>query len=307
MEIWISLPSLPIPELAELADFAEEIGIDGLAVSEHIAVPSVLTSDYPYTGSRAVLDPATQFPDPAVLIAALSMRTSRLRFMTGVTIAALRHPLLLAKSFGTAAVVCGGRLDLGLGVGWMREEFDALGVPFDERSARTEEMVPILRELWTGAAVGHRGRFFDFAPMSQHPHPPEPVRMLFGGDQPRALRRAARLGDGWIGLNPDLEKLAAVLDSLRAALGDEGRQQDEFVVRTGIKGRPTAASIAALERLDVAGLVLTPWQLVPKSVPLTLDNVVKHLPGLVASFRDVAVASNSEVHEDGHSSSTFGE
>jgi probable F420-dependent oxidoreductase len=262
------------------------LDVDGLAVSEHVGIPKTLSSDYPYTGVKAILPTSTEFPDPLSLIAALAASTTRLRFMTHILIAPLRHPILLAKEVATVAAVSGGRLDLGVGIGWMKEEFQALGIPFATRSSRLDEMLPLLGRLWTGEPIEHSGSHFRFEPFTVNPKPPSPVPILVGGHSAAAIHRAARLGDGWVGINPPMSELKSILEQLRLHRDTLGVRRPTFETRSGIKGRLDRESIESLRRLGLNALVVLPWQLVPKGVELTSDAVVANLPNLVKTVRE---------------------
>jgi probable F420-dependent oxidoreductase len=285
MRLWLSLPFVRTDELREIAVAAEQLGVAGVAASDHPCVPGLLRSEYPYTGRRAVLPAETEIADPIPLITALGASTERLRFMTYVLIAPLRHPVMLAKHAATAAVLTGGRLDLGVGAGWMREEFAALGVSFEQRGSRLDEMLPLLRELWTGEAVEHHGRHFDFEPLAVNPRPARQIPILVGGHGDAALRRAARLADGWVGVSPTVDELGEIVGRLRALRAEHGTRQRSFEIRTGLKGDLSRASLDRLRSLDVGGLVVTPWQLVRTGTPIRSDTILEALSRVVAALR----------------------
>jgi probable F420-dependent oxidoreductase len=283
MEVWLTLPFLSPTQLPPLVRAAEAAGLTGVTVPEHVVVPTEVASSYPYGDGVVTIPPGTPFADPLVLVAALAAATTRLRFMTHVLLLPLRHPLLLAKEVATAATLSGGRLDLGVGVGWLAEEFDALDVPFAERGSRSEEAIPLLRRLWTGVPVVHRGRHFSFGSVEVQPRPPLPMRVLVGGHSAVAVERAARIGDGWVGVNPTVEELSAVLDQLRAARLVSGRAAQPFLVRTGVRGRLTDEKVEALRALGVDALIVTPWQVVPEGSAFDIDPraLADALPALV--------------------------
>lgn len=260
MKIWLSLHGLALDVLPELAAGLDELGVEGVAVSDHVCVPVDVTTPYPYTGRAAQMPPETEFPDPIALLAALGARTSRLRLMTHVLVAALRHPVVLAKQVATLSAMTGGRLDLGVGAGWLREEFDAVGVVFARRGAVTDESLAVMRRLWTGVPVNYDGEEFQFATVASRPVPSGPMPVLGGGYSPRALRRAAQL-DGWVGVTPALDELAAVLERVRAARREFGDAERAFTIRTGVKGTLSDRVLADVAELGVDGLVVTPHQL----------------------------------------------
>ncbi|MBW3667878.1 MAG: TIGR03619 family F420-dependent LLM class oxidoreductase [Actinobacteria bacterium] len=285
MNPWLSVPFFPTERLIELARAAEDCGITGLALSDHLCVPPEVTSRYPYApDGKAALPVDSEFPDPVVVAAALGAATTRLRFTTAVLVAPLRHPLLLAKDVATAAAITGGRFDLGVGIGWMREEFDAVGVPFGERGARLDETIEILRLAWSGALVEYRGRHFTFSPVAMNPVPPGGVTVFVGGHSDKALARAARLGDGWIGSNPTIEELGELLGRLRQVLRTADRDPGAFPVRTGFRGRLTDERLVALRDLGVTDVVLAPFQVAPSAGSLfepSFEEVVARLPEVV--------------------------
>jgi probable F420-dependent oxidoreductase len=285
MKIWVSLPFLATSRLIQIVEAAEQLEIEGVAISEHVGVPTKIESDYPYTGTRAVLPIDTKFPDPIVLAASLGARVKRLRFMSHVLIVPLRHPILLAKEAATAAVLTEGRLDLGVGVGWMREEFEALGIPFHQRGSRMDETLPLLRDLWSGDPVQHQGLHFHFDAFALNPRPPAPIRILIGGYSEAALRRAALLGDGWVGINPTLEEIETILNRLRTARREVGTDRQPFEVRTGVRGKLRAETVQAMAKLGVDAVVVTPWQLVAKGAAVSTEGIVDALPELVATIQ----------------------
>ena len=185
-------------ELGPLAITAEAHGWDALAVSDHVVNPVTTRSTYPYTadGSRR-WGMGTPWPDPWVTIAFLAGQTTTLRFFTNIYVLPARPPVAVAKLVGTAAVLSGNRVALGIGMGWMEEEFDAMEQPFAGRGKRADEMLEVIRTLWTGEVVEHHGVHYDVPPLEVQPVPSEPVPVWVGGTSEAALRRAAR-NDGWI-------------------------------------------------------------------------------------------------------------
>jgi probable F420-dependent oxidoreductase len=216
-------------QLCDIARGAEEAGFDGVLLSDHLFFPGRLASRYPYSpDGKPGFDGATPFPDPWTAIAAMAAVTTQLRFGTMVYILPLRHPLEVAKTVGTAAVLSDGRVVLGCGAGWIREEFDALGVDFATRGRRFDEMIEVLRTVWGGGMVEHHGRVFDCGPLQMSPAPRAPVPIWIGGTSDAALRRAARLGDGWIGTGHVPDELPQLLGRLRAQREKAGRGRTPF-------------------------------------------------------------------------------
>lgn len=190
---------VPTCELLALARAADELGYNALCLGDHVVDLSTLETPYPYSSSGTRRwDPDAEWPDPWVAIAAMAAVTERLEFFTSVYVPAMRSPFQVAKSIGTAAALSGGRVRLGAGVGWCREEFELLRSDFATRGARTDEMLALIRQLWTHDWVEFEGHFHPTPRLTIRPRPPAPVPILIGGLSDVALRRAARF-DGWVG------------------------------------------------------------------------------------------------------------
>ncbi|MBI2000285.1 MAG: LLM class F420-dependent oxidoreductase [candidate division NC10 bacterium] len=268
--------------LARVSCAAEECGFDSIWVTDHIVIPSRIGSVYPYEATGTFDVPANEYYlEPLTVLAYLAGVTHRIRLGTGVLVIPYRNPIVLAKTVASLDVLAGGRLILGVGVGWMEEEFRALGLDtFGQRGAVTDEAIRLLRELWTRDEPQFAGRFFRvedirFYPKPvQKPHPP----IWIGGHTPAALRRAALLGDGWhpIGLRPPVglhpEEYAQAVATLRRLAGEAGRDPGEIALtfraslaftdkppspRVPFVGSPTEIleDIRAYARLGVSHLV----------------------------------------------------
>jgi probable F420-dependent oxidoreductase len=261
MKFCASLAFTDTDDYLELAVLADEYGWDTLVLSDHLVHPETIHAKYPYRedGQRPWEAP-DHWPDVWVAMAAMGAVTKRLRFLTGVYVVPMRHPIHLAKAVGTAAVLTRHRVSLGLGLGWMRDEFALLGESFDDRAARTAEMLEVMRKLWTGEMVEHHGRFYDFGRLNMRPPVREPIPILVGGVTDAALRRTAKLGDGWL---PHAIPTAEARDHL-AAIARYRAQ----VGRTG----PFSAVVPLTDAFDPDGyrraedigvthVLTTPWSL----------------------------------------------
>jgi probable F420-dependent oxidoreductase len=238
-----SLAFAPPDQLLALARAADAAGFDSVAVSGHIVHPRTIATPYPYTADGTPRwKPFTSWPDPWVAIGAMAGVTTRLRFLTSVFVLPLRNPFLVAKAVGTAAVLSGGRVTLGVGAGWMREEFVLLGQHFEQRGRRMDEMIDLLRALWTGGWVERRGEFYAFDALEMSPVPAEPVPIWVGGLSEPALRRAATRGDGWISDLHSTHELRGIAARLRALRADSERA-----------GRPFALAAAVKDAFDLDG------------------------------------------------------
>jgi probable F420-dependent oxidoreductase len=223
-------------DLIDLARAADELGFESLWLGEHIALPVAYASEHPTHGGGAhghhtgpIVDPSTELLDPWAALAAAAAVTRRLRLATGIYLLPLRHPLLTARAACTLQDLSGGRFVLGVGAGWLQEEFDALGVPFDDRGTRMEEALAVLRRALAGGPFEHRGRHFGFGPIQVSPRPVD-VPVVLGGNSDRALQRAARLGDAWFASGtPSFEDAVRLRDRLAALTEPAGRPIPAYV------------------------------------------------------------------------------
>ncbi len=264
MKIGIPLFRLRHTQLVAVAKRAEECGFESVWVPEHLVLPTRFESRYPYSeDGRPPVEPDASLLDPLILLTHIAAATSRIRLGTNIFILPLRHPLVTARMAMSLDVLSGGRLSLGIGVGWLEEEFRAAGVDFQTRGGRTRECVMALKALWTQHEPEFHGRFFEFGPLKfepkpvQAPHPP----ILFGGETETALRRAAAVGDGWFGVAHDPESAKQRVAKLRALLAEAGREGEAFEVTVGHKGRPLDEDV--LRKYADAGVdrvTVLPWR-----------------------------------------------
>lgn len=221
MQYWVNAGFLDADQMIEVALAAEAFGFAGIALPDHLLLPERIDSPYPYSASGEVTWSAdAPWPDCWVAIAAMAQATRRLRFATSVYVGPLRDVFSLAKNVGTAAAFAPGRVVCGLGAGWMSEEFDAVGQPFDTRGQRLDEMLDVLPLLWSGDVVEYHGTQIDFPPLRMRPAAPG-TPVWIGGNTAPALRRAAR-SDGWIGTYTDLfdvRRMIAVVEEARDRAG----------------------------------------------------------------------------------------
>ena len=205
----------PIDQLVPLARAAEEAGFAALGLADHVVDLETIATPYPYTpdGARR-WQPDVDWPDPWVTIGALSQVTTRLRFFTSIYVAAMRSPFVVAKAVGTAAALSGGRVALGVGVGWCREEFELLEEDFATRGRRTDEGLELMRELWRPGWTKFVGEFYSCERLAMRPEPPGPIPVWVGGMSDAALQRAAR-NDGWVGDLATIDEAVALAADLR--------------------------------------------------------------------------------------------
>ena len=255
MKFWQSLAFTETDQLIETAKVVEEVGFEGAFVSDHLFYPGSFEKKYPYneTGDPGFL-PETHWPQPWPTIAAMAAVTSRLRFSTLIYILPLHDPIEVAKATGTLAVLSNNRFALGVGAGWMHEEFDIMGVDFKTRGRRFDESMEVCRKLWTGEMVEHHGEAFDFPPLQMAPAPTQPVPIYIGGISNVALRRAGSVGDGWLGSGETPEAALEMLGKIRAHRKAAGRENEPF---EAVVPLVTAPDPDVFKRLEDAGATAT--------------------------------------------------
>lgn len=213
-----------------LARRAEEVGLESLWTFEHVIVPVDYASKYPYSpDGKMGVPPDANFVDPLVALTAIARETSRVRLATGVNILPQSNPLYLAKQAASLDFCSGGRFELGVGIGWLREEFRALGAPFERRGARFDDYVAAMRKVWSGEVVEHHSDFLDWSGFQSYPVPVQKregkpsVPVVIGGSKGKAFQRVARLGDGWFAPTGMPEQFAPLVKPFEEACAAEGR------------------------------------------------------------------------------------
>jgi len=255
MKFGISLSGLGARHYPEVASIAEANGFDSLWMPEHLIFPVEMPAHYSYTPDKLPpMPPDTPAFDPFVVLGAVASRTSTIKLGTGVYILPLRHPVIVARSVITLDRMSGGRVLFGIGVGWMPDEFEIVGEDFSNRGKRADEMIRLMRELWTEDTIEFHGDYYDIPPVKFQPKPVDRQRgipIIVGGTSPGALRRAGQLGDGWIHHtdikvslykgeeNPgvdedDWKALADHLEVIRRHRAEAGREQVPFEVVAGM-------------------------------------------------------------------------
>jgi probable F420-dependent oxidoreductase len=254
---------LETDQLLELCRSCDDLGYAGIYISDHIFFPRELKSRYtysPHEDGSPIWGPEANWPDTWCVVSAMAAITENLHFTSGVYIAPARDLFTVAKLVGTAAYLSGNRVHLGVGVGWCREEFDATGQEFHNRGQRLDDMIPALRELWKGGWVEYHGPHYDFAPLQMNPSPSAPIPIYGGGHSEPALRRAARLCDGWLAAGayePDdaWQYLGRIREHLKAA----GREGDPFTIYLALAAPPDVRLYSEFEEAGVTDIVCAPW------------------------------------------------
>jgi probable F420-dependent oxidoreductase len=250
MRIGLKLPTsgpLARPGLiAELARTADRLGFSSLQVSDHVVIPATIDSAYPYNASgRMGTPPEAAYYEPIGLLGFLAGCTQHVRLGTSVLVLPYRHPVVVAKQLATIDSMSGGRLFLGIGTGWMEEEFKILGSPpYRERGAITDEYIAVFRTIWREPLPSFEGRFVSFPPLGAYPKPAQTagIPIHVGGNTRVAIRRAVRLGDGWQPLRQTPAELGERLAYLREQAGIAGRDLSTFEISMGLGLRMTAGA-----------------------------------------------------------------
>jgi probable F420-dependent oxidoreductase len=234
---------------------AEAAGFESVWGGEHVILPSRIESKYPYTADGKIpAEPDTPIPDPLIWLAFAAAAAPTLRLGTCILIVPQRNPVVLAKELATLDQLSGGRVELGLGVGWLREEFEALGVPWEKRGARNDEYIAAMRALWAGPHAEFHGKFVDFAPVTCSPRPVRgSIPILVGGDTEAAIQRAVRLADGYFPGEGDAARLGALITRLRTAAERAGRDPRSIEINA-MFGVQMADPIAGVEQLAALGV-----------------------------------------------------
>jgi probable F420-dependent oxidoreductase len=245
----------------ELVLEAERLGFESAWLPEHLVFPIEMAGS-PFPGAEhPPVPPTTPVFDAFAYLAFLAGRTERLRLGTHVYLLGMRHPFVSARAVQTLDLVSGGRAELGIGAGWLESEWRAAGLDFASRGQRLDEALAVCKRLWSEPVVEHHGRFFDFPPVAFEPKPvqkPWPP-VLVGGESEAALRRAARHGDGWIGLDHPPERARERAARLRALRSEAGRKAEHFEVAVGARD-PSRDELARYADAGVTRVIASPWQ-----------------------------------------------
>ena len=243
------------PAALDICRGAEAAGFESLWAGEHVILPSAIESTYPYTADgRIPAQNDTPIPDPLIWLAFAAAAAPTMRLGTCILILPQRNPWGLAKELATLDRLSGGKVELGIGVGWRKEEVDALGVPWERRGARTDEYVAAMRALWSSAEVEFHGDFVSFPPVTCSPRPVGgTIPILVGGDTDAAIARAVRLADGYFPGEGDVERLGKLIAKVRVAAERSGRDPASIEINA-MFGAHMADPMAALEQFTELGV-----------------------------------------------------
>lgn len=256
----LALAMCPPERFLPLARVAEEAGWDAIAVPDSVFYPETVSAGYPFTPDGERFWPAdAPFVDPLVAMPAMAAVTERLSFYTNVLKTPLREPLLVAKSVGSIASLFPGRIGLGVGLSWMPEEFAWLGQEKKTRGKRLDEQIEVIRKLLAGGWVEHHGEHYDFDRLRMEPAPGPGVPIYVGGHSEAGLRRAALLGDGWIGAQAGHDDLADLIGRLVVQLDEADRPVEGFEIEATPLVPATPEAMVALGEIGLTGVITVPW------------------------------------------------
>ncbi len=241
---------LSLEQMVGTAQMVESLGYESVWTFEHVIVPEDYESKYPYNASGKMgAPPDTDFIDPLIALSHIAAHTNTLNLGTGVNILSQANPLYVAKQAASVDLVSGGRLRLGVGIGWLREEFEALGVPFARRGARFDDYMRAMRKVWSGEAFEHKSEFLNWEGFLSYPKAPD-LHVVIGGNKGKAFDRVAEFGQGWFAPTTDAAELAASMQELRLACERAERDSAEIEISCMWSGR---GGKEAVEELAQAG------------------------------------------------------
>ncbi len=247
--------------IGAVARKAEECGFESLWIPEHIILPVTYKSPYPYSSSgRMGAPPESPLHDPMLALAYVAGITSKIRLATGVFVLPIRNAFTTAKAVASLDVLSGGRFIFGIGIGWLEEEFTAVGMNFKDRAMRTREYLALMKELWTSDSPNYHGKSvsvegFKFMPKpAQKPHPP----IVFGGNTEPSLKRAAKLGDGWYGIAESTDQIGATIKRLRELEREVGRTVPLELTVSRLREQLKPEQIEQFAEMGVSRIIVGP-------------------------------------------------
>lgn len=248
-----------VEEMVGLAQYIESIGFESAWTFEHAMVPVNYSSKYPYSkDGKMGGEPTNNFIDPLIALAAIATSTKTLRLATGVNIVAQANPLLLAKQAASLDLISNGRFMLGAGIGWLEEEFVAMGVPFERRGARFDDYMQAIRKVWSGEVVEHQSDFINWSGFQSYPVPIQKpgVPIIIGGAKGKVYERIAKYGDGWFAPTNDAKTLAPMLEPLKAACSEHNRDYNSVELSSMWDTRGGLDAIKAFEDIGVSRVIV---------------------------------------------------
>ena len=260
MKFTLGIAMSPLEQLPALAKTAEECGFSSIALPDSLFFMETAAAKYPYTpdGSR-MWNAETPWVDPLIGATAMAAVTSSIRFYSNVLKLGSRNPLLLARQVGSVAAMTGNRFGLGVGIGWAPEEFEWCGAPMDHKGARVDEMIEVLKLVLGGGMVEFHGKFYEFDKLQMSPAPAQPVPFYVGGHTEPALRRAARVGDGWCSAMMKFDELVATMARLDTLRAEYGRADEPFEIQAVCVDRWSKNGYEEMGQAGITDAIVVPW------------------------------------------------
>ncbi len=287
LDFALALPMVAPAHFLPLAQAAETAGFASIAVPESVFYAETVSADYPYTsGGGRFWTAETPFLDPFVAIPAMAAVTERVKFFTNVLKLGIRDPLLVAKTVSSISALADGRIGIGVGLSWIPEEFEWLGKDMRTRGARTNEAIEIIRLVQSGEFVEFHGRHYDFGRLMVRPVGTQPVPIYVGGLSEPGLKRAARLGDGWISVANTTAEIHEVLPRLHELRGEYGRADQPFEIKALCTDVVDRSGFEQMAAMGVTEAIVCPWYLRPGDI-----ESLEHKLESVAWFGDQVVAA----------------
>lgn len=245
-------------DVVEIGQLAESIGVESLWTFEHVMIPLEYQSKYPYTADgRMGVAPETTMIDPLIGLTTVAAATKTIRLGTGVNILPQCNPLLLAKQAASLDFVSGGRLMLGLGIGWLEEEYVAMGVPFGARGRRHDDYIEAMRKAWSGDVVEHESEFLSWHGFKSYPVPvQDPLPIVVGGSKGKAFERIAKYGQGWYAPTASIDELKSMMVTLDETCREFSRDPNDIEVSTMWVPQAAPDQVAAFAEAGVDRLIV---------------------------------------------------
>lgn len=260
MKYTLSIAMGPIEQMIDLAKTAEEVGFDSIALPDSIFYFEKQSVDYPYTADgKRMFDENTPCVDPLILAGAMGAVTSTLRFYTNVMKLGSRNPLLVARQVGSVANLTNNRFGFGVGIGWAPEEFEWCGVPYARRGKRVDEMIEVIKLVLAGGMVEFHGEFYDFDRLQMSPAPSKPVPFYVGGHTDVALKRAARIGDGWTSAMMTGDQLSETIGKINKLRTGYGKADQPFEFQAVCMDKFGVDGHRELVQIGVTDYITIPW------------------------------------------------
>lgn len=289
--IAVGIGQMANPEVMSLAaETAEQAGFHSIWAPEHIVLLDQYASKYPYSPDGKFPSPTMQVEilDPFAALTFIAAQTKTIRVGTGICLVPERNPLTTAKEVATLDKLSGGRFDFGVGIGWLEEEFTALGIPWARRAARTREYLQVMKKLWTEEETSFEGEFCSFPSVRSYPKPvqkPHPP-IIFGGESEPALRRVGEVGDGWFGMNVSVDEAPSKINRIKDYARAVGRNPGElqFSISPGLGVSPTSDDLKRAQDAGVEQLIVGLFPAASRAVKDDIARLAEEVVGPAASL-----------------------